>query len=1282
MISFLRTVTRVSALGTPSQKWIGPQSRRLILCLLSVCACCLAGRDNAFAQQGETAPEEAYTELLDHVLIDLDLTVGSLVENVKSEKVVSKDGGQRVHEDLDRLTKQVKSLRNRLDRLSKSPTERRALLQLQIDEMQLQLADMIPEFGEDFPQVKKLNQKIEMMSELLGELTERDDDQSNRVVIFKISEARSAGEVAVLLTQLYGTVASISEDTSSNSVILKVKDDVPTARAVQIQKEFDAVIRELEATAGAAAKSKAARAIHQPDPEDRKYESQTQKLLERYRLSNSEKERAQLAAQVADITAQQFDHRQARREREFQSLANRVNQLKTANTRRLANKDEIVRRRVNELLDPEKKPAWDDVEKSPDNPSVPAQANANPPQTYDPTVTEEATYSGKTVSQWLAILRRERNTERLQDVVDALMQLRQDIDSKLLITELFQAIRRFRRGINANIGIAWKVSYLLSQLVTDRRMSADDIAELIVSEVEKSRGNPATIEFLEQFLMVIEARSELSVDLQDSAHSGLSESIRTRKSRLIPQLILAAKDSKESELDVVGCALSIFDKESIVEFPELVELARNVFRQKLIASGRSVTAVRLRAANLLANSDVDTREVWEFVIREAKSTFGSQPPNSAVPSVDLKRILPCTRCIVALVGKVPEADLALRELRELVSRHFDDVLTKIQSRTARNDYGAHGLQDQIVDATKVLLISTLDAQTCVRLREQLTDAEQECSKRDDYQTYSRPILNLVAESIRRIEDASATARTERSNAGSTTRGTPVQGETYESAPNRAEAPMTPERTYDGVTYGDWLRLLETERKPERLAAAMEAASKLAIEKDLPRIARMIFLAEGGFEREQNRAVVDAGRAALNRLPAAVVFSELVAALADTESYRSGRSFQAEVIGLVRDTQFKPIFQENLDEFVTLATSAVNQEPSDRDAKLLRRIVDVCAAFNRSPKEFPELLARARHYFAKGLPANGANSEEWMEISRWLVLNARDVPDLKPVLVAQLGKSHLRVIELLGELTLSGGPDTAPDLIQYFEKLIKKVDERMLLVGRQYSDAVAAFRQGEFVECGQIVRVLSMMGENQLAGDFILRLAKYVPARSDAFKWNNDMPMNYLFQQIDAAQAVVRQFKVAADPNRSQVQLPDFFKLNGYWKLRSDQPRSVRVHGIEWSVGDDLKNGEQVNFPISYLWSDVLARDLPPFPSAIAIVDEGKTPKEISLIPRNGDRANTRRLEGIYKLTEDNLVIQLARPQTPRPTTFELEDEAAKKDQVQLTFDREKSAPSFYIGANR
>ena len=103
-----------------------------------------------------------------------------------------------------------------------------------------------------------------------------------------------------------------------------------------------------------------------------------------------------------------------------------------------------------------------------------------------------------------------------------------------------------------------------------------------------------------------------------------------------------------------------------------------------------------------------------------------------------------------------------------------------------------------------------------------------------------------------------------------------------------------EPTFDGTAYSQWLKMLESERKPDKLATAIEACTRLAVVGDEQRIVRGIFVATRLFEvadnsNERNR-VWDAATAALKRLPGEAVVAELLAALPD-ERFKTANDFQ-------------------------------------------------------------------------------------------------------------------------------------------------------------------------------------------------------------------------------------------------------------------------------------------------------------------------------------------------------------------------------------------------------
>lgn len=86
----------------------------------------------------------------------------------------------------------------------------------------------------------------------------------------------------------------------------------------------------------------------------------TKQLALRVRAAQ-EPEKSKLRSQLEKLTEQHFEHRQSRRDAEIAELSARVDKLRVAQHRRQENKADIIKRRVTELLDPDKRLEWDEA---------------------------------------------------------------------------------------------------------------------------------------------------------------------------------------------------------------------------------------------------------------------------------------------------------------------------------------------------------------------------------------------------------------------------------------------------------------------------------------------------------------------------------------------------------------------------------------------------------------------------------------------------------------------------------------------------------------------------------------------------------------------------------------------------------------------------------------------------------------------------------------------------------------------------------------------------------
>lgn len=105
--------------------------------------------------------------------------------------------------------------------------------------------------------------------------------------------------------------------------------------------------------------------LKEKDPEryervsrEKKLEREAWNLSRKYRQTEDDNEKVRLREELKSLLDQVFDYRQMNRQEEIEKLEKRLAELKENNQRRLANKNEIVQRRLKQLLGDEKGMEW------------------------------------------------------------------------------------------------------------------------------------------------------------------------------------------------------------------------------------------------------------------------------------------------------------------------------------------------------------------------------------------------------------------------------------------------------------------------------------------------------------------------------------------------------------------------------------------------------------------------------------------------------------------------------------------------------------------------------------------------------------------------------------------------------------------------------------------------------------------------------------------------------------------------------------------------------------
>jgi hypothetical protein len=92
--------------------------------------------------------------------------------------------------------------------------------------------------------------------------------------------------------------------------------------------------------------------------DEKKLEKQVRQLVEKYLKTSDTLERNNFRRRIRELLNKIFDYRQMNRQDEIEKLERKLNELKEINEQRVANKDEIVDSRLNELLGEKPELEW------------------------------------------------------------------------------------------------------------------------------------------------------------------------------------------------------------------------------------------------------------------------------------------------------------------------------------------------------------------------------------------------------------------------------------------------------------------------------------------------------------------------------------------------------------------------------------------------------------------------------------------------------------------------------------------------------------------------------------------------------------------------------------------------------------------------------------------------------------------------------------------------------------------------------------------------------------
>ena len=945
-----------------------------------------------------------------------------------------------------------------------------------------------------------------------------------------------------------------------------------------------------------------------------------------------------------------------------------------------------------------------------------SSVNATPSSQSLPSTPDrlDPTYNNVTLSQWLRMLETERNPEKIAEAVMAMHYLKDQADPRQLTKTIFRLMRFQVGSVNDNDGdVIMNGSVQLLKL-----LPSEIVVEELIAEITASSSLRPTQDFCMYFFNSIGWKGNTGIYGGDAPfkmvdRTILAESterlraeIRRRSRRLISTLINVATQDESLANWVMHCANVIVhvSDQRITTYPGLAPLVEKLFDNPVklpsndVSFGYSAWPV---AEPLLGESGLRVPEILELAagkIRDDHVQNGTFQFDDAI------------RCLIAIA---PSSSDAVNLLGDTLATYWTSLLSEFpQGSQPQNGSNLKYRCKRMIDA---LVEIGNPAQSAIPKLAEIADSPSvhEFAIVNSMMSPA-PTMNfkeMAKSAIKKIEEAKPKPDPQPlpddnnvsmlvpSIASPNPGVSPVADRPLHELVTPVSDPKSVETTYDGITYSQWLKLLETERKPEKLIAAIEACSLIPAKGDERRIARLIFLAEGYFESKnwENGRPDDlqAGCDALARLPGDAVVDELLHALRDEKSYSTGRSFQTRFLTrndtIPHAAQMREKAAEIISELLKRNLSPGNSQETKNS--LLAAASSVWRNSGQPMKEFDGLWPQLQQLLSDGYGQTDAitfESQEWMIAATNVVVGAPETPDLANVLLAHAKKHDPHgapIIALIGKL----GPQAesvVPELVELFLVKLKKLEllprgTRGAGGGGFYPanenakqtkerNLKVAIANGEQQTRVALVRALGDIGIGQ-KGFYLLSELKLIATRQAQVA-----PPEYLDEILNAADEALQKFGSIKYPRDEKRLLSDRWRLNGRWKLvtklenseTDERPRDISVQiredQLHWET--NFRPKALVDFMNSFVTTGNRIN-----PNLVT-VDDTKSPKQIMLsayilLSSRGNEVKLRKMAGIYELTDDKLKIQLSQLDQPSPKEFWIESGPSPEGQMLLEFER-------------
>lgn len=1000
-------------------------------------------------------------------------------------------------------------------------------------------------------------------------------------------------------------------------------------------------------------------------------------------------ERAQLLRDITAKTEENFEFRQLKWKQELDRLSSQIDALRDKQMQRQKNKAKIIQRRLAFLTDPDSDLSWEETGSGPTKPELPDRKNSSEP-----------TYEGLTLSEGLKILETERSSTKLYQAILAVQVLAQDADPRRLVRAVFHMAQNMAGGGIVEIDFTGtQVALLLAvpseivmerlieelKLVIGRKPSAafKKIVTTWIGSASRFPG-PKTIYFDPIDDVTESDANRQSGGTTEESGKSVRDQVRQHSGALVRALVkIAERDASQGDwvLETLQYVLDLSDLR-LTDSPDLVPIAQRVLAKTMAINARTT------ALCLLAQSGLHRPEFLEYLT----STLKRDVPVATHITIegDVKHAPYVTACnwSIRLADEIPQVvTIVTEELKQRWSK-LDPSRPPVNAEQDGTDPTiAPRRPDEPAladfNVSFLYLIETLgEIGTPARDALPLLQAiEQSALSKADLKDFifqgvvAGTIINgkrfqpreklgdHVNVAIQKIEQAisnptvKATVRTTREEPKEDAQRMPAATPLPNVVPaaDFVNSKQLTDKTFDGIPYREWLKLLETEVKPEKLASAVEACSRLAEPQDQRRIARNIVLAARLFEEgdhEGQKRVWFACDSGLIRLPGDVVVDELIAALADPNSYKQGRKFQAEFLIRVSAKKIVETVTNRADEMIAALMNTISIEAQDAD--YLSCAASRIAGLSQKPLSEYENLQRQLMKFVEAGPDTGRQTVNaksqlvsvWTLTATHLVDKAPETPGLASALMKHARK-NVQTIEMLGNLGKYGA-EAVPFLVDQFL-------EQWKLTEPQGSWPQNFNRAGP--EALEIVRTIGKIGVGDKGRELLRELCLIVPPSLET----GTIAGKIFF----TANWGLKRFAPQETLGSDNLLFDDKTLITGRWKIKdTERPEGSKTRFLRLNDSKFFKLMRIDDGPLSYTGNigdfDLLSN---------YDIDEEKFPKQISLT----EKGTLKRQFGIYELGETSLRIQIAKVGEPRPSEFATEKSKVPTSQLLLELERDSTS---------